>query len=592
MLAAAQALLREVRRRGGRPVDDPRRLLQLAARARAACAGWSRTTSRPACSAPTRTAAGGLIIEELTSRKSAVRHPRDARPARRRAPVAGEAHALEGGPLRAAADRRAAGDEHDLGRRRRAAARADGRRRPAQEHRRVHPGDQPRRPASSRAWSARSSTGRGPRDLSHYETFEHYHAHLLPARRGAVGHAVRAARARPRPDRRARLAAPAVGPEWNANPGAGAVDRRPARAAWRRARRSRARGRRPDRRGRRRRSTRRARRRGSTQWSARGGRSASATSATERRGRSDADVGLLQEPGPRRLGRLDLPDLAARRRARPSPLVAAPDAASTPAAEPGTRPSAAADADAEDGRMSSRAEPRRRAAPEPAAAHLRGRLDRRPAELSMHRAWASTTGRTTLRRADLRGAPARRRAAPARARRSQHCCPDRRRMTSNPFDERASVGVPVAPFPRWLRCPLCSLLAPIEPGLFELQGRPLAPGPHPLRPRELPESTGTAADGVPGPLPDGLRGRPPRRLPVGRVRPPAASPLRRHAAAARARRRRARRRRPGLAATSARRRRRLSQAFGEDGRPFLPPRCRGRHPHLRHFDATAATRSR
>ena len=35
-----------------------------------------------------------------------------------------------------------------------------------------------------------------------------------------------------------------------------------------------------------------------------------------------------------------------------------------------------------------------------------------------------------------------------------------------------------------------------------------------------------------------------------------------------------------LSCDQCRRRRRLSQAFGEDARPFLPPRCRGRHPHL------------
>jgi hypothetical protein len=38
-----------------------------------------------------------------------------------------------------------------------------------------------------------------------------------------------------------------------------------------------------------------------------------------------------------------------------------------------------------------------------------------------------------------------------------------------------SVGVPVAPFPRWMRCPRCDLLAPIESGLFALHretGRP------------------------------------------------------------------------------------------------------------------------
>jgi hypothetical protein len=32
--------------------------------------------------------------------------------------------------------------------------------------------------------------------------------------------------------------------------------------------------------------------------------------------------------------------------------------------------------------------------------------------------------------------------------------------------EGDGAGVPVSPFPRWLRCPLCSLLAPIENDLF------------------------------------------------------------------------------------------------------------------------------
>lgn len=31
-----------------------------------------------------------------------------------------------------------------------------------------------------------------------------------------------------------------------------------------------------------------------------------------------------------------------------------------------------------------------------------------------------------------------------------------------------AIGVPVAPFPEWLRCPVCRLLAPISSGLFEL----------------------------------------------------------------------------------------------------------------------------
>jgi hypothetical protein len=40
---------------------------------------------------------------------------------------------------------------------------------------------------------------------------------------------------------------------------------------------------------------------------------------------------------------------------------------------------------------------------------------------------------------------------------------------AGPFDDSSSIGVPVAPFPRWLLCPFCRLLAPIQSGLFELR---------------------------------------------------------------------------------------------------------------------------
>ncbi len=47
--------------------------------------------------------------------------------------------------------------------------------------------------------------------------------------------------------------------------------------------------------------------------------------------------------------------------------------------------------------------------------------------------------------------------------------PDSEGFAPGPFDEAASVGVPVAPFPRWLLCPRCRLLAPISSNLFELK---------------------------------------------------------------------------------------------------------------------------
>lgn len=41
--------------------------------------------------------------------------------------------------------------------------------------------------------------------------------------------------------------------------------------------------------------------------------------------------------------------------------------------------------------------------------------------------------------------------------------------------EEASIGLPVAPFPRYLRCPFCKLLAPIQTGIFELRAPPGRP---------------------------------------------------------------------------------------------------------------------
>jgi hypothetical protein len=38
---------------------------------------------------------------------------------------------------------------------------------------------------------------------------------------------------------------------------------------------------------------------------------------------------------------------------------------------------------------------------------------------------------------------------------------------TNWFDESRQIGLPVAPFPRWLVCSRCRLLAPLSSGLFE-----------------------------------------------------------------------------------------------------------------------------
>jgi hypothetical protein len=45
----------------------------------------------------------------------------------------------------------------------------------------------------------------------------------------------------------------------------------------------------------------------------------------------------------------------------------------------------------------------------------------------------------------------------------------------NPFSAEARIGVPVRPFPRWLRCVRCGLLAEYDSGLFEIKESPYRP---------------------------------------------------------------------------------------------------------------------
>ncbi len=47
--------------------------------------------------------------------------------------------------------------------------------------------------------------------------------------------------------------------------------------------------------------------------------------------------------------------------------------------------------------------------------------------------------------------------------------PESTGFAPDPLDPAANVGVPVAPFPRWMVCPACRLLAPVGSDLFELK---------------------------------------------------------------------------------------------------------------------------
>lgn len=45
----------------------------------------------------------------------------------------------------------------------------------------------------------------------------------------------------------------------------------------------------------------------------------------------------------------------------------------------------------------------------------------------------------------------------------------------SPFTPEARIGVPVSPFPRWLRCPFCGRMGEVGSGLFELKSEPYRP---------------------------------------------------------------------------------------------------------------------
>src|SRR4051794_2411096 len=152
-------------------------------------------------------------------------------------------------------------------------------------------------------------------------------------------------------------------------------------------------------------------------------------------------------------------------------------------------------------------------------------------------------------------------------------------VTPPVVDEHDNLGVPVAPFPRWLRCPICGLLAPIEHGIFQLQVD-----------RYRPDRTAYVHEGCP----KSNTRRPPHAFPArylmacvdghiddfpwvlflhGPVACAGTLRMREFGEGGRA----------GdvqVSCDQCGRRRRLAQAFGDDAAPYLPPRCRGRHPHL------------
>jgi len=164
--------------------------------------------------------------------------------------------------------------------------------------------------------------------------------------------------------------------------------------------------------------------------------------------------------------------------------------------------------------------------------------------------------------------------------------PVRDREDIDPFSAEANIGVPVKPFPRWLRCVKCGLLSPYDAGLFELKAD-----------RYRPERTGFVHRGCRGSKND----QPPRNADAVPARfllacrgghlddfpwhwfvhggnSPCGGTLRFFESGASLQTENL-----WVKCDECGAAKNMAQAFGRAGKSNLPS-CRGRHPHLDRFD--------
>lgn len=159
-------------------------------------------------------------------------------------------------------------------------------------------------------------------------------------------------------------------------------------------------------------------------------------------------------------------------------------------------------------------------------------------------------------------------------------------MPQDPFDSSARVGVPVASFPRWMVCPVCRLLAPLQSGLFRLNEDRFHPDRTAYRHENCPKAR--APEVVPARFLVACEGGHLDDFPwhefvhQGATCENALLRLNEFGASGEARD-------LEVKCDTCGKPRRMSDAFGVENRKKMP-RCRGRRPHLRDFDPEGCTR--
>ncbi len=160
----------------------------------------------------------------------------------------------------------------------------------------------------------------------------------------------------------------------------------------------------------------------------------------------------------------------------------------------------------------------------------------------------------------------------------------------NPFTPEARIGVPVSPFPRWLRCPLCGRMGEVGSGLFELKAEPYRPDRTRFVHANCDKAKGSPPTAVPARFLVACRGGHLDDFPwhyfVHGGPSDCPGPLKFFEQGASLQTENLWVRCERCDAS-----RSLVDAFGDRGQQLLP-KCRGRHPHLGRADANCEERLR
>lgn len=160
----------------------------------------------------------------------------------------------------------------------------------------------------------------------------------------------------------------------------------------------------------------------------------------------------------------------------------------------------------------------------------------------------------------------------------------------SPFTPEARVGVPVSPFPRWLRCPLCGRMSEVGSGLFELKADPYRPDRTRFVHANCDKAKGSPPTAVPARFLVACRGGHLDDFPwhyfvhAGPSECPGPLKFFEQGASLQTENLWVKCERCDAS-------RSMVDAFGDRGQQLLPS-CRGRHPHLGRADATCDERLR